>query len=36
MTVEGKFLSFSIFARHIGEELFVCLASFSDLFIWLP
>ena len=26
MTVESKSLSFSIFASHIGEELFVCLA----------
>jgi hypothetical protein len=31
MTVEGKSLSFSAFARQIGEELLVCLASFSDL-----
>ena len=30
MTVEGKSLSFSVFASHIGEELFVCLAGFSD------
>ena len=30
------FRASSKLSRHIGEELFVCLASFSDLFIWLP